>query len=75
MIGGALNENRDWAAASVLLDLWKAFEQILHSNLIKACDQHRFPVRLAKLQVWGPLGASRDLIGPSRPVLGRSWPD
>eukprot|EP00959_Pyramimonas_sp_CCMP1952_P344796 7221060-Pyramimonas_sp.AAC.1 len=48
---GALYEQHDWASASILLGLWKAFEQILHSQLLKACQAHNFPLWLAKLQI------------------------
>eukprot|EP00959_Pyramimonas_sp_CCMP1952_P343317 7191304-Pyramimonas_sp.AAC.2 len=34
-----------------MTDLWKAFEQILHGNLLQACTEHGFPLWLAKLQV------------------------
>ena len=48
---GIAHENQDSASASILLDLWKAFEQILHGQLARACQERNFPTWLAKLQV------------------------
>eukprot|EP00959_Pyramimonas_sp_CCMP1952_P352053 7376054-Pyramimonas_sp.AAC.1 len=46
-----LHEHRGWASASILLDLWAAFEQILRGHVLQACRQLDFPPWLAKLQV------------------------
>eukprot|EP00959_Pyramimonas_sp_CCMP1952_P124184 2596797-Pyramimonas_sp.AAC.1 len=47
----AVHGSQDWASASIMMDLWKAFEQILRGSLIQACIVHGFPLWLAKLQV------------------------
>eukprot|EP00959_Pyramimonas_sp_CCMP1952_P172913 3613458-Pyramimonas_sp.AAC.1 len=41
----------DWATAALLLDLWKAFEQIRHDNLLRLAQKLSFPLWLLKLQL------------------------
>eukprot|EP00959_Pyramimonas_sp_CCMP1952_P387513 8121039-Pyramimonas_sp.AAC.1 len=43
--------DQDWASAGILLDLWKAFEQISHQGLVQAATKYGFPLWLAKLQI------------------------
>eukprot|EP00959_Pyramimonas_sp_CCMP1952_P194051 4057943-Pyramimonas_sp.AAC.1 len=41
----------DWSSVAVILDLWKAFEELRHLHLIDAAVQHDLPVWAVKLQI------------------------
>eukprot|EP00959_Pyramimonas_sp_CCMP1952_P217593 4550909-Pyramimonas_sp.AAC.1 len=48
---GVLHPDQDWASASILLDLWKAFEQVSPACLVQAAIRCGFLFWPAKLQV------------------------
>eukprot|EP00959_Pyramimonas_sp_CCMP1952_P168514 3521158-Pyramimonas_sp.AAC.1 len=48
---GALHSDRGWAPTSIMIDVWKAFEQVVRGNLLQARVRRDFPLWLAKLQI------------------------